>query len=141
MAILWILILVSCVVVEICTVALVSIWFSAAAGLALIALKLGAGAAVQVVIFIIGSVVGMFIFKNIWKTKLKDRKIPTNFDRYIGQEFAVVETVDAYTGKGAIAINGQIWTAKSIDETEKIEKGSMATLKKIEGSLAYISIK
>lgn len=141
MAILWILILVSCVVVEICTVALVSIWFSAAAGLALIALKLGAGTAVQVIVFIIGSAVGMCIFKSIWKTKLKDRKIPTNFDRYIGKEFAVVETVDAHTGKGAISINGQIWTAKSIDENEKIEKGSMATLEKIEGSLAYISIK
>lgn len=141
MLLLWILILVSCTVIEICTVALVSIWFAAAAGVALIALALGAGTAVQVAVFIVSSAVLMVICKKIWDTKLKDNKIPTNLDRYIGKEFTVCETIDALAGKGAVSISGQIWTARNINEKEIVEAGSTVTLVKIEGSLAYIQNK
>lgn len=141
MAVLWVVILVACIIIEVLTVALVSIWFAVAAGLALCALALGAGTTVQVIIFIIASAIGMILFKKIWKSKLKDKKIPTNFDRYIGNEFTVVETIDTLAGKGAVSISGQIWTAKNVNEKEIIEKGSIVTLVIIEGSLAYVQSK
>ena len=57
----------------------------------------------------------------------------TNVDELIGKLVKVTETVDNYEQTGAATANGLDWTARSEDDRETIEKGSLARVVRISG--------
>ena len=125
------------VVVEAMTVALVSVWFIGGAVCALIAAALGAGFAVQMVIFVAVSAILLAFVCPAARKRWAKKPERTNADRLVGQTAMVTETIDACADTGAVKINGVLWTAKCTTG-ERIEKGRHVTIERVEGAKLYV---
>lgn len=125
------------VVVEAMTVALVSVWFIGGAVCALIAAALGAGFAVQMVIFVAVSAILLAFVCPAARRRWAKKPERTNADRLVGQTALVTETIDACADTGAVKINGVLWTAKCTTG-ERIEKGRHVTIERVEGAKLYV---
>ncbi|MDD4323829.1 MAG: NfeD family protein [Eubacteriales bacterium] len=137
----WLLIAVVASVIEISTLNLVSIWFIAAAIIAVVASLLGASLALQLVIFFSAAVIGLLIFIFVIRPKyMKNggRTVATNADRIIGQVGIVTETVDTEVGRGLIRVGNQIWSARAEDEEDVIEPGAEVLIVTIRGVKAVV---
>ncbi|MBQ7039444.1 MAG: NfeD family protein [Clostridia bacterium] len=136
---LWFLLLIATGIVEAATAGLVCIWFTFGALFALISAALGAGALVQILIFILVSVLSLVFTRPLVKKHVAEKTVSTNSDRIIGTECIVTEDIDNLNNTGAIKANGLIWSAKS--SGENIKKGSLVTVLKIEGVHAIVKEK
>ncbi len=95
---------------------------------------------VQAIVFIVFSVililvtkpfVHKFIHKNVKTTK-------TNAFSIIGKKAIVIEDIDSINGSGQIKVNGEIWSAEDLNNSN-IEKGSEVEINKIVGVKAIVS--
>ena len=133
----WIFIIVSTLIAELATVGLVSLWFTVGGICALICNLLKLSVVIQWVVFIVVSVLGLLLFRSFWVNKMKKEIVPTNADANIGKEVIVTEDIDNLLFKGEVKVNGQLWSAQSLDG-EKIDKNSKVVIRKIEGNKVFV---
>ena len=88
--------------------------------------------------FVFVSAILLIFTKPLVKRKLDAKKIPTNADRVIGAEAVVTQEIDPLNGSGLVKVFGQVWSAKSEDETE-IAVGEKVTVKQIQGVKLVVS--
>ena len=136
-SIFWILLAIVTLIIELFSVGLISSWFTVGAGCALICSLLGWHLMVQWVVFIVVSVLGLLLFRSFWVNKMKKEIVPTNADANIGKEVIVTEDIDNLLFKGEVKVNGQLWSAQSLDG-EKIDKNSKVVIRKIEGNKVFV---
>ena len=133
MAIIWGGVLVLMLVIEAASVQLTSIWFAAGALVSLItAIIKPEWYAVQVVLFIVVSALSLITVRPLVKKHMKARFQPTNADKCLGKEGVVTETIDGLAGTGLVRLDGNLWTARSADESV-IEEGATVVADKITG--------
>ena len=138
MSIFWLVAAVALGAVEAITVGLVSIWFAAGALAAMVVALFGGVLWQQVLAFAIVSLVCVVALRPLTKTKIGGRdKVATNADRIIGQEAVVREAIDNTLGKGAVAVSGVEWTARSEDGTP-IDAGRRVVVLRIEGVKVFV---
>ena len=133
MTALWVVLVIIFLVVEGVVPGLVSIWFALGALAALISALLGAQLWLQVLWFVLISVVALAATRPLAKKYVNSRVQATNADMLIGQECVVNETIDQLAGTGAVTVGGKIWTARCTDCDTILEKGSVAVVERIEG--------
>ena len=131
-AILWLIVIAGCIVVEILTLGLTSIWFAGGALVAFIAALLSAPVWLQIALFI--AVAGlMLVFTRPWALKFVNKgTVKTNYESMEGRVGEVTELIDNLRGTGCVRIAGQDWTARSATDME-IPVGSEVTVARIEG--------
>lgn len=132
MYIVWAAAIIGFAILEGITFQLVSIWFVFGSLAAFIASLLGASVTVQVIIWLVVSVLALAITRPIVKKKLTAKIQPTNADRYIGSDATVLETIDNARSVGQVKVDGKVWSARSLDGGI-IEENTVVTVKKIEG--------
>lgn len=89
MVVTWFIVFLVLLVIELVTINLVSIWFAVGALSSMISACFTENITIQVIIFIIVSIIALLITKPFVE-KLRKRKIqPTNLDRVIGSEGVV----------------------------------------------------
>ena len=120
-------------VLEAVTVQLVSIWFVLGAVAGFVAALLGAPVYIQVIAFIVVSVIALLVTRPIVKKRLKPNVVPTNADRVIGKTGTVTEEVDNGKGGGLVKVEGQVWSARALDG-EPLPKNTSVEVVKIEGA-------
>lgn len=125
------------IILEAMTVSLVSIWFCTGTLIALLLSLIKAPFVVQIIAFLIVSIVSLLLVKPLADKHLK--YIKTNADSIIGRECKVVEDISNLNDTGRIAINGTTWKAKTSDN-EEIKKDSLVRITKIEGVSAIVEI-
>ncbi len=129
----WLALLVLFIITEVATVQLTTIWF---AGGALIALLLAAfgvnNIAIQMIVFLIVSLILLIATRPLVKKYINKKSQPTNADRCVGKQAIVTEEIDNLLGKGAAKVNGVEWTARS-ESGESIPEGATVTVSKIDG--------
>lgn len=129
----WLALLVLFIITEVATVQLTTIWF---AGGALISMLLAAfgvkSIVIQVIAFLIVSIILLFVTRPVVKKYINKKSQPTNADRCIGEKAVVTEEINNLLGKGAAKINGVEWTARS-EKDENIEIGTTVTVVRIDG--------
>lgn len=135
--IIWLVLLLLFAGGEAATVGLTSIWFAAGALVALIAALLGAGVGIQIVLFLVVSLLCMAAVRPLARRHLNNKVEPTNADRAIGAEAQVTEDIDNIHGKGAVIIRGVTWTARSEDGAS-IPAGTMVKVLRIEGVKVFV---
>lgn len=128
----WAVLIVVFLIVEGVTAGLASIWFAIGALFALISVFLGAPIWLQIIIFIIVSIIALFITRPLARKYVNSQKHATNADRVIGMTASVTERIDNVAGKGAASVGGRVWTARSATG-EIIEKDTKAVIQAIEG--------
>ena len=116
----WLVIMVVMLVVEAAAPGLVSVWFAVGALAAMISAVCKAVLWLQVIIFVIVSVLALVLTKPLVKKYVNGKTQPTNADMILGKECIVMEPIDNLAGKGAISAGGKFWTARSTDDAVKI---------------------
>lgn len=137
LAIIWLIVLVVCLVVEIATLGLASIWFAGGALLALIVALIGGPLWLQVLIFLVTSIVLLVFTRPIATKYFNKNRTKTNVDSKIGKQAIVTVTIDNLKGEGQIVADGMEWTARSLDSSI-IEEGTVVTIEKVEGVKAIV---
>lgn len=133
MIIFWISLIVICLIVEIISVGLTSIWFAGGGLLALIACALGAPVWLQVVLFLVLSLVLLF-FTRPWAMKyFNPHRIKTNYEDAVGKSVRITERVDNLAGTGTAVLNGQEWTARTERDDITIEADTIAEVAEVRG--------
>ena len=119
-------------IIEALTISLAGIWFAIGAVCALITALLGAPVWLQIVWFVLISVILLIATRPLAKKYVNGRRQPTNADRLLGQNVRVTERIDNIDGTGAVFADGKTWTARSEDGSI-IEAESLVTVRRIEG--------
>lgn len=131
--IIWLIILVVLLLLEILTLGLTTIWFAGGAVVAFIAALLGANLVVQIVLFIVASVILLVFTRPLAMKYLNRRTVATNVDSLIGEEAVVTEEIHNLLGKGQVQVRGVGWTARAVNEEEVIPCDTVVRVKKIDG--------
>lgn len=133
MPIVWLVAMIVLLIVEAIVPGLVSIWFAIGALAALVSALLGAPLWLQMVWFLVVSVVALALTRPLVKKYVNGRVQPTNADALIGRDCVVTENIDNIAGTGAVKVDGKVWTARSVDENVHFLAGSIVTAVRIEG--------
>lgn len=122
---------------EALTVGLTCVWFAAGSLVALVVSLLNGPLWLQIVLFIVVSILCMLAVRPMAKKYLNSKVEPTNADRIIGTETRVIEPIDNLQATGAVRINGMVWSARS--ETDApIPEGTLVQVLRIEGVKVYV---
>ncbi len=117
MIIIWFAVIILAAIIEINTMDLASIWFSAGALVAFILALVGLNPFIQIAIFIVVSLMLLLSIRPIVKNYLKTNIIGTNTDRLVGK--VAICTKDISIGKrGEVKIDGKYWLAISSGEED-----------------------
>ncbi|MDO5016471.1 MAG: NfeD family protein [Eubacteriales bacterium] len=141
MWIFWLIIVILMVVLEAATINMVSIWFAIGALAAMIADLFTAEFIWQLVIFLVVSGLGLWIFISVFKPRLKkkgNQPVSTNADRIIGQEALVISDIVPLEEKGQIKVLGQVWSALSEDENLEIPRGTKVRVVRLDSIRAVV---
>jgi membrane protein implicated in regulation of membrane protease activity len=130
--IIWIIIIIISIIVEALTLGLTSIWFAAAGVVALLVSFTGVNMYVQVAIFLVLSVVMLVFLYPTVKDKLRIGNTKTNYEAIIGKTGIVTEQIDNINSKGQVKVQGQMWTARSLND-DSIEAGALVIVQEIKG--------
>ncbi len=132
MTVVWLALMVLLLIVEALTAPLVCIWFALGALAALISALFGAAIWLQVVWFLLVSLLTLWLTRPIAVKYLNSRRVATNADRVVGAEGVVTEDIDNIAGTGAVKLDGKEWTARS-GSGANIAKGAVVRVERIEG--------
>ncbi len=138
--IIWLSIAAFLVIVEIITLGLTTIWFAGGALLAALAANFGAGWVMQLLVFIVASVVLLIFTKPLAQKHLFKNNEKTNVEGLVGTEARVIAVIDNKKQEGTIMLNGMEWTARSSND-EIIDVGEQVIVKSIQGVKAIVSKK
>src|SRR5574344_1841299 len=105
-AICWLLLFLVLLVFEIISLGLTTIWFAAGALVAFVASLAGANLIIQVILFIVVSVLLLALTRPIAVKYLDNNKTKTNVDEVIGKKVEVITRIDNLKGTGEARING-----------------------------------
>ena len=128
----WLIILALCLVVEIATLGLVTIWFAGGALVTFFVAMITDNLLIQVIVFLVVSLVLLFFTRPIAKKFYNNKRVKTNVDSLIGEQCKVTEAIDNFNGTGTVLLNGLEWTARSKDETV-IEAGARVKVTAVDG--------
>lgn len=126
-------------VVEIITVGFLVFWLGIGALLAMVVSIFTNSIAIQTTVFVVSSAILIPLTKPL-ADKFINKKdtIPTNTYSLIGKHGIVTTDINPIESTGQVKINGEIWSAKSDDETS-ISKGTEVEILKIDGVKLVVS--
>ena len=108
-----------------------------AAVLAAIAAAVGFGTGLQLLVFILASLASLGILRPIARAHLRmPHALRTGTAALVGARGLVLDRTDANGGR--VKIGGEVWSARTFDETQVIEPGTQVEIVKIEGATALV---
>lgn len=134
----WLAVLITALVVEANTIALVSLWFAFGALASLIASLLGAEIWLQAVLFLGVSAVLLACLRPLVRKRLTPRITPTNVDSVVGTQGCVTADIDNVSAAGQVKLGAMYWTARSTSGTP-IPEGTLVRVDRIEGVKVFVS--
>ncbi|MGI6733942.1 MAG: NfeD family protein [Anaerovoracaceae bacterium] len=131
-ALIWIAIAVFFAVIEAVTMGLTTIWFTIGGVAACVASIAGASVLVQVIVFLLVSIVLLYFTRPLAEKKLKIGTEKTNVESLPGKTALVIEPITPHN-TGQVKAQGQIWTAITDSEDSTLEKGTTVRILRVEG--------
>ena len=114
--------------------------FAAGAALATVVSLLGVGALLAVIVFGISS--GL-VFATLRPVAKRHRRLPpsirTGAAALIGRRAIVLERIANDEGVGCVKIDGEVWTARSYNDDDVIERGTRVDVVDIKGATALVT--
>jgi membrane protein implicated in regulation of membrane protease activity len=128
----WLVLAVILAIIELLSLNLTTIWFALAALISFFVALTGLSTMVQIVVFLITSILLLIFTKPFVQKYLKVGSEKTNIDSLIGKEALVKEDINNIEAQGLAYINGQTWTARNIVD-QVVPAGTIVIVEKIEG--------
>jgi membrane protein implicated in regulation of membrane protease activity len=133
----WLLISAAFAAAETVSTAFVLIMAAGGAGAAAIAAALGAGAFVQVVVAIGGTLALLWLVRPIAVRHLNPGPLAiTGSDALVGHEAVVLRDVTREGGR--VRLNGAEWSARAADPKQELAPGTVVTVLAIDGATAVV---
>lgn len=132
MSVVWLVLLVICIIVELATMGLTTVWFAGGALVAAIAAGLDVPLGVQVALFLSVSLLLLFFTRPIAVKYFNKDRVKTNVESLIGRQAVVISEIDNLEGIGQVNLGGQEWSARSGDE-KHYPVGAVVIVKEIKG--------
>ena len=132
---------VALLIVEIITMGLTTIWFAGGALAAFLAGFIGFGLAVQVIVFLVVSVLLLVLTRPIAVRYFNQERQKTNAERLIGEKALVLEDIDTLKAVGRVSVGGQEWSAKTDEPDGKIGRDTIVEVEGIQGVKLIVSKK
>lgn len=114
-----------------------SLWFSVGALAAMLVALFTDSLTAQLLVFVIVSLIAVLLLRPLVKKHINPHTTPTNADRLIGATATVIQPVDNTKAVGQVKIQGQVWTARSEDDSA-LEEGTEVTVVRLEGVKAIV---
>jgi membrane protein implicated in regulation of membrane protease activity len=135
--VIWTLIAVGLGVGEILTLGFFLGPVAIAALLAAVVAALGGGVAIQLLVFIAGTIATFAFLRPIVRRQLRTPPtLRTGTAALIGAPAVVLERVDAQGGR--VRIGGEVWSARAYMDDQVLEPGARVEVVKIEGATALV---
>lgn len=128
----WLIIFAVLLVIELLTAGLTTIWFAGGALVSTLFALIHAPVWLQVVVFIVVSVVLLIFTRPIAVKYFNRNRTRTNVESYIGQQAIVVADIENIKGYGQVRLGSMDWSAKSLDGND-IKVGTVVEVKEVEG--------
>ena len=129
----WMVILILCIVIEVLTLGLTTIWFAAGALVAIFAALLYAPIFVQVILFLLVSLTLLFFTRPIAVKYFNRDRVKTNVESMVGRQAIVIGEIDNVQATGQVTVSGQEWSARSWDDKVRIPTGAVVVVVAISG--------
>ena len=135
MPIVWAVVFIAALWVEAETCEMVALWFMPGAIAALVLSLCRVEWWIQLVVFIGLSAVLLVMAKTVLKKYIVKRvgQEKTDTDLLIGKTVKVEEDIDNSDERGAVRVNGQIWSARMADATQTAAAGESVIVESISG--------
>ena len=133
----WLVSFVVLLVCELMTSSLISVWFCGGAIAALLTEAAGFDFIAQLAVFVVVSFILLVLTRPFAKKVLKKEPLKTNVSTLIGKTAVVTKRINNSTSEGEISVNGQIWSAKTIDN-KTIEPSENVIIEEIQGVKAVV---
>jgi membrane protein implicated in regulation of membrane protease activity len=114
--------------------------FGIGAALAALVDAAGASELVAWVVFVTVSLLTLVVVRPIARSHLRvPPQIRTGAAALIGKQAIVLERIANDEGVGCVRIDGEVWTARALDEDQIIERGTRVQVVEIKGATALVS--
>jgi membrane protein implicated in regulation of membrane protease activity len=133
-AIVWLIIAIVLAVIELSTLGLVTIWFAVGALVSMIAALLGANIWVQLICFILFSIVILVAVRPLAEKYINRNIKKTNIDAVIGRRLIAKTDIDNIKGTGKVDMDGSTWLAQSSIDEVTINAGQEVVVVKVQGA-------
>ena len=137
-AIIWLVLMVICLVVEALTVSMVTLWFAAGAVVALLLSLLHLQVWVQVTVFFVVSIVLLACMRPMFRRHVAPKLTPTNVDAIVGTRAVVTAEIDNVCAAGQVKLGGMEWSARSTTG-EIIPEGALVRVERVEGVKVFVT--
>lgn len=137
----WLLLLIVMIVTELITMGLTTIWFAGGAIIAIILAVLHVPVAIQIAAFLVVSIVLLIFTRPIAVKYFNHDRLKTNVESMIGRQAVVISEIDNLNGIGQIQVNGQEWSARTIDDGQVIPVGEVVVIKAVSGVKLIVELK
>ena len=109
-----------------------------AAALSAVVALIGAGLAVQWIVFIAASLASVLVLRPVARRHLRTpASLRTGTAALVGGPATVLQRVDRDGGQ--VKIGGEVWSARSYDDDDSFEPGARVEVMKIDGATALVA--
>lgn len=129
----WLIVFVACIVIEIISMGLTTIWFAGGALVAAIGAAFSVPLWVQIILFIIVSFVLLYFTRPIAVKYFNKDRVKTNAESLVGKQAIVISEIDNLQGIGQVTVEGKEWTARTTEDNVTLPVGSVVIIKAISG--------
>src|ERR1700758_1955540 len=113
--------------------------FALGAVLAAIVDVVGAGETAAWVVFVVASVMTLAVLRPVARSHMRQPpQMRTGAAALIGRQAIVLERIANNEGVGCVRIDGEVWTARSYDDSEVIDAGERVEVVEIRGATAMV---
>lgn len=131
--ILWLVALVLFIVIEIATMGLTTIWFAGGALIGAIASAMGLPFIVQVILFLMVSIIMLYFTRPIAVKYFNKDRIKTNVESLVGKQAIVISEINNIQGIGQVTVNGMEWSARTAEDDMELTVGDVVDIVAISG--------
>lgn len=129
----WLIVFVVCIVAEIISMGLTTIWFAGGALVAAVVAAFGAPLWLQIALFAVVSLVLLYFTRPIAVKYFNKDRVKTNAESLVGKQAIVISEIDNLQGIGQVTVGGQEWTARTTQEGISLPVGSVVVIRAISG--------
>lgn len=133
MTVFWLVALVALVVIELLTMGLTTVWFAGGAFVATVASLFDAPPVLQIIIFLVVSVLLLFFTRPLAVKYFNKDRVRTNAESLVGRQAIVISEIDNLQGIGQVNVGGMEWSARTKTDGVTLPVGTVTTVLAING--------
>jgi membrane protein implicated in regulation of membrane protease activity len=99
----------------------------------------GLGETAAWVVFIVSSLLTLALLRPLARAHQHAAQIRTGTAALVGKQAIVLERIANAEGVGCVKIDGEVWTARALDDDQVIERGERVQVVQIKGATALVS--